>query len=287
MPVKNPKRNEKGALFGKKFVENVLETIMKLGKEHQTMSLAQIDDLLIGLVRQIDEVKNAKFDENSSSISPEDIPAYLESMRERNIGDVQFAPLSEAVWYQITGNSHPTRKARADAVQKARAGLQRIHSICLTLLKDLEKLQKIAPDKFKGYEYQEDTETPLPDRFVAQRGKLSKNDIQDFVRMYGDEYLIPNMATWSYVVQTDPVLFEDLTTVINSLNRGRLPRNASEVKAKIKEILNRQKENFESEVKTNESEFTQEDAPPTEKTFMLFNPELVSDNPNLENFNKK
>lgn len=143
-----------------------------------------------------------------------------------NKGDsaIQFPHVSELIFQITPTNTRHDRKLRDELFGKARTGLSKILSIALDMSKEIKQLSG-------------DKTGPLADRFNPTRAPLSEYDIIDFIRQHGIEYGIPNNEDWSIAFRNDPELKEEITTVINALNRGHSPRDAASVKMQVAEIL--------------------------------------------------
>jgi len=66
---------------------------------------------------------------------------------------------------------------------------------------------------------------------------LSSQEIIPFLLEYGPEYGIENTNEWMKLLESDRGLKSRLTTIINALNRGHSPADASGAKKQIREIL--------------------------------------------------
>lgn len=138
--------------------------------------------------------------------------------------DNKFPEVNELIYIIFPTAKKSDLKERNAQLGKAATGLSRILSMCLTML---EEMKEIAGDTTKTVE----------ERFEPARAPISENDIIAFIRQYGEEYGISSRDDWGTVFRDDPMFKEDITTVINALNRGHSPRDAAGVKMQIAEIL--------------------------------------------------
>jgi hypothetical protein len=151
------------------------------------------------------------------------------------VGDGQKAtiefPQVSALIYQMTqsGKKHD-RKLRDEQLGKARKGLSRIVSLSITML---EMLNQLSPPE---------VEENIGGRFQPTRAPLSENDIISFIRQNGDQYGLSTTDDWAVALMDDPQLKEQLTTVINALSRGQVPRNSVDVKMQLAEIMKNHEE---------------------------------------------
>jgi hypothetical protein len=134
-------------------------------------------------------------------------------------------------------------KLRNDLYSKARNGLFRILSLSSTMLDEIKQLEVMAPEKFTHDNFTDvDINQENPIRFTPQRAPLSNYDIIDFIRQYGDDYGISGTEDWELALRNDNELKQEMTTVINALNRGHTPRDNASVKEQIAQILKKHEE---------------------------------------------
>lgn len=222
---------EKKAVAGHQFCKQLVALIDYLKIHQSNISLGEMREALLSIINSITRNKNAKFDESGkpSADAPE--------------SPVQFPHVSELI-FQIspTSKKHDI-KQRNELFNKARTGLARILSISIDAVEDLQKLEIMIPEKFTHKNITNvDINQKLPERFVPQRAMLSENDIVDFIRQHGDKYGISSQEDWGTVFRDDPQLKQQITTVINALNRGHSPADAATVKMEIAEILKNHEE---------------------------------------------
>lgn len=233
---KNPL--ERRAVAAYAFLKDLVSMIDYLKINKRQLDLGQIREMLLKIVNLISANKEVKF--NNAGVADEN----------GELSNVQFAHVSDLIMLMIPATTVGDRKKRDDQYQKARTGLSRILSTSITMLDQLSKLEVMVPEKFTHVS-SEDIEAPVPERFEPQRGMLSVYDIVDFIRQHGDKYGISSRDDWSQAITNDPELKEQMTTVINALNRGHSPRDGAAVKAQIAEILNHHRERMQ----TNKSVF--------------------------------
>lgn len=141
----------------------------------------------------------------------------------------KFPSVNELIYVIYPTPKKHDVKQRDGQLGKATTGLSRILSTALSMLDDLKE---IGGDK----------SMPMAERFEPARAPLSENDIIDFIRQYGNQYGISSTEDWGTAFRDDPVLKEQITTVINALNRGHSPKDAATVKMQIAEILKKHEE---------------------------------------------
>lgn len=226
--------DERKAYAGYKFCKELVSVIDYIKINWLNISLPELKDKLTHIVELINANKDMKF-------GPGGKPA-AEAFEETPV-TVQFPHVAELIYALFPLNKKHDKKFRDDVQAKARTGLSRILSFSLSMLEELNQLELMEPEKFVG---QKDTgsEEPevVPGRFSPQRAQLSTNDIVDFIRNHGDEYGISSTDDWAKVFMNDPVLKEEMTTVINAINRGHYPRGAHDVKTQVDDILRRHRE---------------------------------------------
>lgn len=222
----NPKKptspNETKAIEGAKFCKQLLTLINYLQAHRKDISLIDLQKVLKEIVELIDTHKDVKISEKGK-------------ISERGkVESIQFPHVSELIFNIMPHSTVRDRTIRDQQYQKARTGLSRILSVSLTMLQDLSQLEVAAPQKFEGAA--EDVGI-LPSRFLPQRGALSVYDIISFIREHGDEYGLSSLEDWTTVFRDDPKLKDEMTTVINAVNRGHLPLGSADMKMEIARIL--------------------------------------------------
>jgi hypothetical protein len=170
----------------------------------------------------------------------------------RGTNMVQFQIVSDAIDAISSAGTKPERDLRDTKRTKAKAGLARILSKTIELLEKMQKLEVVAPEKFKVSKTDVDIST-LPSRITPQRAPLSRHDIVDFIRQYGPEYGILSLEDWTLIFDSNPHMKEEMTTVINALNRGEYPVNAHEMKSYINSILSNYRSLHQTNVPTLEA----------------------------------
>jgi hypothetical protein len=222
----NPKKptspNDTKAVAGAKFCKQLLTLINYLQVHRKDISLVDLQKALSEIVELIDTHKDVKINDKGK-ISDKG-----------KAEEIQFPHVSELIFNIMPHSTVRDRAIRDQQYPKARTGLSRILSVSLTMLQNISQLEVAAPQKFEG-----DTEDnkALPDRFSPQRGSLSVYDIISFIREHGDEYGLSSLEDWTTVFRDDPKLKEEMTTVINAVNRGHLPLGSADIKMEIARIL--------------------------------------------------
>lgn len=75
-------------------------------------------------------------------------------------------------------------------------------------------------------------------RWTPRRGQIHEWDIKDFLRQHGATYGLNSEEDWRLAFENDPPFKEAITTVVNALNRGKIPRDGAWVKMEIARIMN-------------------------------------------------
>lgn len=214
------------ALGGFKFCQELLSMIDYLQSKVDTISLGEIREILVSIVDLVKTNKDVKFDV-SGKISDKG-----------EISGIQFPHVSALIFEMIPATTKHGRTIRDQQFGKAKTGLSRILSFTLSMLEKISKLEIMVPEKFTYTNVTDvDINNKLPERFEPQRAPLSIYDIIDFIRQYGDEWGIPTFEDWGTVLRDDPILKDKMTTIINAINRGHSPKDASSIKLEIAKIL--------------------------------------------------
>lgn len=216
--------DEVKAVEGFKFCQEILSMVDYIQANRDKIGVGELREVLLRLVQMIKDHMRASFDMNGK----------ISEKGEKSA--VQFPHVQELIFQMFPSSKKNERKIRDEQYNKAKTGLSRIMSLASTMIDKLSKLEMIAPEKFT-HVLPNDVDVKVPDRFIPQRGILSIYDIVDFIRQHGDEYGIPTTEDWGTVFTNDPQLKEQMTTVINAINRGHAPRDAANVKAEIANIL--------------------------------------------------
>lgn len=195
--------NETQAVEGHRFCKRIVSIIDYLKANKKDIPLSDIRKALTLLVKEIKE-NQKQADEK-----------------------LQFPHVSELIFQMLSSSSKYDRKLRDQQYAKARKGLSRITSIALTILNAMNKLGG-ATEEFG--------------RFEPQGAKLSNSEIMSFIRRHGDDYNIPDLETWSHIINTDPSLELPLTRLVHALSRGKIPSGNNEIRSIIQNILDRRQE---------------------------------------------
>lgn len=210
--VSKPKGDyEKSVVAGYKFCKNLLEYIDYL-KEHQD-SLS-LNDIKTGLESIVDLINKENI--SSSTLVP-----------------VQFPNVSNLIFELIPISKKHDVKLKNEQYSKAKTGITRILGLSIDLIKELKELPVELDSELEDVS----TESPSANYISPQRAPLSEYDIIDFIRQHGEEYNIPSRDTWDLIFMDNPTLKQEMTTVINALNRGHVPINQDLVKMQINDIL--------------------------------------------------
>jgi hypothetical protein len=222
--------HEKQAVLGYQFCHHAVQIVDYLKSHRNTLSLGAIRKALIELLDLMRT--NIHGGEDSWDKSAE-----------------QFPHVAELIFQLLPSSKRYDRKIRDQEYAKARKGLSRMTSIALSMLGEINRLGGTIEEE---------------GRFEPQGAKLSESQVMSFIRQYGDQYSIPDLATWSLVLNVDPSLEPMLIKLVHALERGHVPVNGSEVKKAVQEIVLRHKENNQP---TNTLALEQEDAPATPLEF--------------------
>jgi hypothetical protein len=223
--------NERKAVAGHLFCKELLSQIDYLKANWLNASLGEIREILTSVVHLIELNKNPAFGP-TGKVDDRAEPSTI-----------QFPHVSELIFQMIPITTKHSKKQRDDQFGKAKTGLARTLSVALDMLDDVQKLEVMVPEKFKYQNVTDvDIDKKLPERFSPQRAPLSEYDIIDFIRQHGDEYGLSSNEDWGTVFRDDPQLKEEVTTVINALNRGHSPKDAASVRMQIAEILKNHEE---------------------------------------------
>jgi translation initiation factor 1 (eIF-1/SUI1) len=216
------------ALEGHRFCKKLLTMIDYLQSKWNTVSLGEMREVLHRIVKLIDVNKNIKFDaEGNPSEEGEAI--------------VQFPHVSALVdqmFEAIRPKTKQVVRIQKENQGKARTGLSRIAGLAHNMLETLQKLEIMVPEQFTHVS-KVDIDEQLPERFTPQRAPLGEHNIIDFIRQHGNEYGISSQEDWQKTFENDEQLRQEMTTVINALNRGHYPRGSADVKMRIAEIMRR------------------------------------------------
>ncbi len=231
---KNP--HEKKAVAGHKFLKELGVMIDHLNK-NSNIELLRLKEALHLIVKLIEDNRKASFDSDGK----------LSETSAEQLVPVQFPHVAALLFEVFNIGSKNDRRARDAQQAKARTGLSRILSLSLSMIDALNDIEMLSPEKFetKDQYLPEEVNTDEAaegNRFRPQRGALSTYDIIDFLRQHGDQYGVENRDDWTKLFFNDPVLKEEITTVINALNRGHNPIDSVSVKMQIDDILRRHKE---------------------------------------------
>lgn len=191
------------AVEGYKFCRKVVSIVDYLKANRNELPLSEIRKGITAVVDEI--IKNQK----------------------REGDELQFPHVSALIFHLLPSSRKHDRKLRDQQYAKARKGLSRMASVALTILNEMNRLGG---------------KSEVGGQFEPQGAKLSQSEIMSFIRQHGDTYGIPDLATWSLVVNTDPALELPLTRLVHALSRGRVPNGADKIKPIIQNIISRRQE---------------------------------------------
>lgn len=216
---------EQMAVEGFRFCRDLLAMINYLKINILNISLGEMREVLLNIVNLIDSNKNIKVSDKGK-LSGKGEPV-----------EGQFPHVSELITEMIPLANRSDLKKKQDLYSKARTGLSRILSLSNTMLDELKRLEVMVPEKFTHETITDvDINQENPSRFTPQRRSLNTHDLIDFIRQYGDDYGIPDREHWELLVR-DPEVKERVTTIINALNRGHVPRDSIFAKEEIRKII--------------------------------------------------
>jgi hypothetical protein len=154
-------------------------------------------------------------------------------------GTIDFPMITDLVFAAVKGrNKMESEKFKKEYYGKARTGLTRLHSMAKSLLSQLNKFEGLpsTEDPTKAYRHHG------RERLEPQRNQLSEYEVMPFIREYGMEYGLRNQQDWATAFRDDPMFKEEITTVINAVNRGRIPRDEASVKMEIAKVIRQHEE---------------------------------------------
>src|ERR1035437_670279 len=209
--------NDTKAIAGEEFCKKVLMLVDFI----QSLS---VDNL--GKIREVSTILATLIEQNR----------FISFGEEKS--KAEFQHVSAAIFEKFPHSTKHDRLTRDSNFNFAKKQLSRILSISISMRETLDSLEVAAPERFT-HETTEgvDINAPSPGRFPAQRMPLSHHDIIKFIRHSGPEYGISTTEDWATVLYEDPVLKEQMTTVINAISRGHSPRDKASVKMQIAQIL--------------------------------------------------
>lgn len=147
----------------------------------------------------------------------------------------KFPSVNDLIFSHYLRDTQHNRKIRDTQYQKASKLLERIHSLCIAILTKVKKMTG-------------DPSIVIPERFEAARAALSVYDIVDFIRQHGDKYGISSKDDWGLTITNNQPLKEEITTIINALNRGHQPKDPTHVMSQIVPMLKA----YQEKMQTNE-----------------------------------
>lgn len=212
--LKGAPKNDKevNAARGHAFVKNIVHIIDLLKKNLNTVDLDIIEEKLKEVVEEIEL--------NAS---------------DGGRGTTDFADLTDYIL--LTGgnttnlNKSDKRKIEGE-YSKIRTIITKIHSSADSIVSAIMKSRGEDPNKDKNYRHHQRR------RLVPRRAPVYEGDIVDFLRQHGTGYGLKDYDAWQIAFENDPMLKEQITTVINSLNRGmKHPTDESSVKMQVAEIM--------------------------------------------------
>lgn len=204
-----------------------------------------------GLLNTIDVMKTNlnEIDFKTLRAKLKEIIASIEEQIEPGVkGSVDFPDVTNLIFFLVPArNKHEAENFKKTQYGKVRTGLTRIHSMAKSMLSQLNKFEGLpsAEDPTKAYRHHQQP------RLVPQRAPLSVYDIVPFIRQYGIEYGIRGEKDWEIAFRDDPEFKEEITTVINAVNRGKIPNNEQAVKMEIARVIR----NHEARMATNQRAF--------------------------------
>jgi len=162
------------------------------------------------------------------------------SMEPGTKGTVDFPDVSTLVFLGMEQRTKLERdKFKTPAYVKARTGLIRIFEIAGNIISKLNKFEGLPST---GDPTDRPTRSTQKARLYPQRAPLAEYDIVPFLRQYGLEYGLRNNEDWGTAFRDDPQFKESITTVINALDRGLLPRDEASVKMEIARVIKEHEE---------------------------------------------
>jgi len=224
---------ERSAKRGHAFVIKVLSVIDQLKIGLNTIPLDEIESSLKAVINLIEEESQ---DGGRNTVDFPDLTDFITLMNKNN------------------RNLNQSDKRHVDTQYgKIRTVLTRIHSLADAIVTKLQKARG-EPMAEKNYRHHQ------RGRLVPRRSPLYKGDIVDFLRQYGPQYGLNSTDAWLQAFENDPPFKEQITTVVNALNRAKTPRDEALVKMQIAEIMRAhelRKRTNEPAFEANEDQFKQ------------------------------
>lgn len=155
-------------------------------------------------------------------------------------GTVDFPDVSSLVFLGMEQRTKLERdKFKTPAYVKARTGLIRIFEIAGNIISKLNKFEGLPST---GDPTIRPTRSTQKQRLYPQRAPLAEYDIVPFLRQYGLEYGLRDNEDWATAFRDDPMFKEEITTVINALDRGLIPADEASVKMEIARVIKEHEE---------------------------------------------
>lgn len=202
--------HEEEAVRGARFCKQVMSIVDTLKAKRDTLSLSEIRRGLETLQSLIHKNRVHKEDEKS------------------------FPHVIALIFEMVPHGKKYERRLRDQYYQKARKGFSRMNSIIKDILDYMNKVGGSSEETAPRFENE-----PTP---------LSIPEIEKFIRMHGDTYGIPDMATWSLALDTDPSLEAPLRKLVHALDRGHILAGADKIKPIIQNIIRRRQQPFKTNV---------------------------------------
>lgn len=171
----------------------------------------------------------------------EELRALLQASMAPGVrGTVDFPDVSTLVFLGIEQRTKLERdKFKAPAYVKARTGLIRIFEIAGNIISKLNKFEGLPST---GDPTIRPTRSTQKARLYPQRAPLAEYDIVPFLRQYGLQYGLRDNEDWATAFRDDPQFKHEITTVINALDRGLIPRDEASVKMEIARVIKEHEE---------------------------------------------
>ena len=204
--VEGNKPYEIKAQLGHVFIKKIVALIDEIYANHDYISLSELRESLLMLMKMIQENEHLPFSEDGS----------IDQDGKVNV-DLPFEHVSYFIAATSPAGNTNERKKRG---AKVRMGLSRIFGLSKQIFEDLGEIEALAPEKFKNSSDRIDIDQDLPEIGTPRRGQLNKSEIMWFVRNHGPEYGINEPDDLTKVLNIKPYLLEPITSLINSLRRG-------------------------------------------------------------------
>jgi len=200
---------ERNAQRGYKFVNGILSVIDQLKTNLNTVPISDVEKKLKAVM---DTIEEEAVDGGRDTVDFPDLTdfIFLLGKNARNFNQ------SDKRWVDTNYG-------------KIRTVITRIHSLADAIVTKIMRFRGEEPEKKYRHHQRR--------RLEPRRAPIYKGDIVDFLRQYGPEYGLNSYDDWQVAFEHDQELKEQITTVINALNRAKTPKDEAAVKMQLAEVM--------------------------------------------------